>query len=190
MAGNTAAANLEGYIYVSQNAFYTAALTFVGQNLGARNMERVKKSGLLCLVVCCMTGAVMGFALRTFGEPLLNLYSPGNAEVIAHGMVRLRIIGSFYFLCGLMEVGCGIMRGLGQAVLPMIVSLIGSCAFRVVWVATVFEKVGTLQSLFYSYPISWVLTGAVHFICVFFTIRSIRRRMRTAESEEEPLPQE
>ena len=178
VAGNTAAGNLEGYIYVCQNALYTSALTFVGQNLGAKKPDRLKKSGLLCLAVVTVVGLSLGSLMVLFGRPLLSLYAPGNEEVLAAGMIRLRIIGFTYFLCGAMEVGCGILRGMGKAILPMIVSLLGSCVFRIVWILTVFAAFPTLECLFISYPISWLLTGAVHFVCVGFSLRGLKERWK------------
>lgn len=180
VAGNTAAANLEGYIYVCQNALYTAALTFVGQNLGAGKIDRLKKSGLLCLAVVCLVGITLGALMVAFGHPLLSLYAPGNNEVIAAGMIRLRMICLTYFLCGAMEIGCGILRGIGKAILPMVVSLLGSCAFRIVWIMTVFTQVRTLECLFISYPISWLATGAVHFLFVFFALRKLKKEQLVA----------
>ena len=139
VAGNTASANLEGYIYATQNALYQAALTFVGQNMGAKKLDRIKRTALWCLVCVTVIGVFISTLMYLFGEPLLSLYAPGNAAVIEKGMIRLRIVGLLHFICGIMEVGCGCVRGMGKSILPMIVSLIGACFSRVVWVFTVFQ---------------------------------------------------
>lgn len=176
VAGNAAAANLESYVYVIQNSLYHAALTFVGQNMGAKRLDRVKKSIFYCVAVVTVFGAVSGGLVYLFGKPLLSVYIPDNVSAIRAGITRLSIISISYFLCGIMEVGSGVMRGFGRSIAPMIVSLIGSCVFRVVWVLTVFESFRTLESLYVSYPISWIMTGFVHFVCCFLAYRTIKKR--------------
>jgi len=171
VAGNTAAANLEGYVYVIQNAFYQATVTFVGQNDGARKYDRLKKSALLCTILVTALGALFGNLVYAFGEPLLRVYIPDNAEAVGYGMIRLSFICVTYFLCGIMEVGSGIMRGMGKAVSPMLVSLVGSCALRIIWIYTVFALDHTPQTLFLSYPVTWVITASVHYIMSFFVLR-------------------
>ncbi len=171
VAGNTAALNLESYLYVAQNSLYQTSLTFVGQNAGAHRYDRIKRVVLYSAVVTVLLGFSLGTALFAFGEPLLGIFAPHNAEVVEKGMIRLSIISMTYFLCGLMEVGSGAMRGLGRSVTPMIVALIGSCLFRVVWVYTVFAAAPSLELLYISYPISWSLTTVAHFIFFFFTYR-------------------
>jgi Na+-driven multidrug efflux pump len=117
--------------------------------------------------------------MTLFGEQLLGLYAPGNAAVIEKGMVRLYIVGLTHFICGIMEVGCGCVRGIGKSILPMIVSLLGACVSRVIWVFTVFQLVPDeirQQTLYYSYPLSWVLTAAVHFLVFFIVLRKTKRK--------------
>ncbi len=176
VAGNTAGANIDGYIYATQNALYHTALTFVGQNLGARKFGRVRKSILWCVAVVAAVGIAMGCMMVTFGELLLRIFAPEGGAVVEAGMTRLSIMGTTYFLCGLMEVGCGALRGLGKSITPMIVSLVGSCVLRVVWIYTVFSAIPTLQCLYISYPISWVITATVHFVFCFVTLRRLERR--------------
>ena len=176
VAGNTAAANIDGYIYATQNALYHTALTFVGQNLGARRLDRVKKSFLSCLMVVSVVGIVVGGILMVFARQLLGLFIPENEGAIEAGLERLFIMASTYFLCGLMEVGCGTLRGLGKSISPMLISLLGSCLFRVIWIFTVFQLSPTMQTLYFSYPASWFLTAAVFFI---FCIIYIRREQRS-----------
>lgn len=173
VAGNTASSNLDGYIYASQNALYHTTLTFVGQNAGAKKYDRVKKSILWSVCVVTVVGLCVGGVMILFGKPLLGIFAPGNEPVVEEGMKRLSIMGATYFLCGLMEVGCGAMRGLGKSITPMIVSLLGSCVFRIVWIYTVFQLFPSLECLYLSYPISWILTAGTHF--VFCTVALKKR---------------
>lgn len=172
VAGNTAASNIDGYIYATQNALYHTALTFVGQNLGARNFDRLKRSIFACAGVVTGVGISIGAVALLFGRPLLSIFTDSTA-VIDAGMIRLTVMATTYFLCGLMEVGCGVMRGLGKSIPPMLVSLIGSCLFRIVWIFTVFAAFPTPIVLYISYPISWVLTALAHFIFCHRTYRAI-----------------
>ncbi len=173
VAGNTAASNLEGYVYTAQNAVSNAAMTFVGQNVGAKKYDRVKKSILICSGAVIAVGAVMGVIVTLLGPQLLSLYVTDNPAVISAGMRRLPWICVPYFLCGLMEVGSSSVRGMGKSILPTMVSLVGSCLFRIVWIATVFAYCNALpdfayalEVLYASYPISWFLTSAVHYVCI------------------------
>lgn len=176
VAGNTAASNLDSYVYATQNSLYHTALTFVGQNVGAHKYRRVRKCVLWCALVVTVVGLSVGSVLVIFGEPLLHIFVPEGGAVVEAGMVRLSIMGVFYFLCGLMEVGCGVMRGLGKSITPMIVSLLGSCVFRVAWIYTVFALFPTLEVLYISYPISWVLTAAVHFLFCFGILKKTEKK--------------
>ncbi|MBE6550707.1 MAG: MATE family efflux transporter [Ruminococcaceae bacterium] len=175
VAGATAASNLDGYVYVSQNALYHAALTFVGQNLGAKKYDRLIRVVVLCTVVVTVVGVLLGSGVCFFGETLLKIFIPENPEAIEYGMIRLAFVCGTYFLCGLMEVGSGVMRGMGKAVTPMIVSLLGSCALRIVWIYTVFAMYPTPEILYLSYPVTWIITSLAHYIMCFFTIRKSRR---------------
>ena len=175
MAGNTAAGNLEGFVFVAMNALHQAAISFTGQNYGARNFRRIGKIMGICLGLVLAVGLVLGNASYLFSGTLLKLYS-SDPEVIRFGVLRMSIICTFYCLCGMMDVMVGIMRGLGYAVMPMLVSLTGACAFRVVWIYTIFKHYTTLESLYWSYPISWGLTFAVHFVCFVVVYRKLLRK--------------
>jgi len=175
MAGNTAAGNLEGFVFVAMNALHQAAISFTGQNYGARNFRRIGKIMGICLGLVLAVGLVLGNASYLFSGTLLKLYS-SDPEVIRFGVLRMSIICTFYCLCGMMDVMVGIMRGLGYAVMPMLVSLTGACAFRVVWIYTIFKHYTTLESLYWSYPISWGLTFAVHFVCFVVVYRKLLQK--------------
>lgn len=162
MAGSTSASNLEGFVYTAMNSFYQTNLSFTSQNVGARKMERVHKILAICAGCVSVLGICMGGLVYLFGPQLLSIYST-DPEVIAYGMIRLSFVCLPYFLCGLMDVLVGSMRGLGFSILPMIVSLTGACGLRVLWIFTVFRWNHSLEALFISYPISWFITAATHF---------------------------
>ena len=175
MAGNTAGGNLDGFIYIALNSLYHAALTFTGQNVGAKKWKRLNRVLLNCSVVVLSIGLVMGFGIYIFGEQLLSIYAPGEPDVIAWGMIRLKYLATTYFLCGLMEVACGMLRGIGQSFASMVISLTGTCAMRVLWIYTVFALNPTMETLYLSYPVTWLITFAVDIICyIIFKNRLIR----------------
>ncbi len=181
VAGNTAASNLEGFVYIAMNSVYHTALTFVGQNVGAGKYHRIKKISLLCVGMVLCIGLVLGESVFLLGKYLLRIYvtEENSVAVIAAGLNRLSIICSTYFLCGLMDVACGILRGMGKAIQPMIVSLLGSCVFRIVWVKTVCPLYpDNILALYVSYPISWILTTSVQYIFCFYFYRRLTKRQR------------
>lgn len=169
MAGNTSSQNIEGFIYNAMNAIYQTNLSFTSQNFGGRKYRRINRITLTCLAVVTAVGLGMGLAAYGAGESLLGIYS-SDPEVIRYGLRRLAVFGTTYFLCGIMDTMVGSIRGLGYSVLPMCVSLAGACGFRVLWIFTVFQWNRTLETLYISYPASWILTGAVHILC-FLMIR-------------------
>lgn len=164
MAGNTAASNIEGFVYTAMNAFSQTIISFAGQNYGAQNYKNIKKLLFICQGMVMAVGLVLG-NLAYFGSGiLLRIYS-SDMEVISFGILRMSIICTTYCLCGMMDVMVGALRGMGYSVMPMFVSLTGACLFRVVWIYTIFRSYHTLKCLYLSYPISWTLTFAVHAIC-------------------------
>ncbi len=175
MAGNTAGSNIEGFVYTAMNAFHQAAISFSGQNYGARKYKRILRVLLICEGMVVVVGAVMGNVAYFFGGTLLQLYTTDPA-VIEYGILRMSIICVPYFLCGIMDVAVGVLRGMGYAIMPMLVSLTGACLFRVVWIYTIFQSIRTLECLYYSYPISWTLTFLVHFVCFAVVYKKLLRR--------------
>lgn len=173
MAGNSASANLEGFIYVAMNSLHHTALTFTGQNYGARQYQRTRQVLAKCLVLVCAVGIVLGVAVYLLRFPLLSIYAPGQPDVVAAGAIRCVIISLTYFTCGTMDVMVGGLRGLGYSVMPMIVSLLGACGLRIAWIAFIFPLDPTLQNLYMSYPISWVLTTMVHVACYLVVARRL-----------------
>ncbi len=175
MAGNTASANIEGFVYTSMNAVYQTALSFTSQNFGAKKFDRMTKTLLYCLGFVVFVGVVMGDGAVLLGRKLLGIYS-SDPEVIQYGMNRLRIISGTYFVCGIMDTMVGGLRGVGYSVIPMLVSLTGACAFRVVWIFTVFAMDRTLQTLYLSYPVSWAITFTAHVVCYVLIRRKLARK--------------
>ncbi len=166
MAGNAAASNLEGFVYTAMNSIHQADLTFASQNYGAGKKDRVKSVLWNCLGTVVVIGLGLGLLFMAFDRTLLSFYNQDPA-VIDFGVLRMHIILPTYFLCGMMDVMVGQLRGIGYSIMPMIVSLTGACLFRIVWIMTIFSmpQFHTLQMLYISYPVSWGLTFAIHMIC-------------------------
>jgi len=166
IAGSSAAASIEGFVWVSMNAFHQAALTFTGQNIGAKKYSRINKI-LFCAEGCAIVaGLGFGNLAFLFGRPLLSIYTDTTASIDA-GMVRLSIICTTYLLCGMMDTVVGSIRGMGYGVTPTIVSMLGACGLRLLWIATIFQipKFHTPEVLFTSYPVTWTITFLAHLIC-------------------------
>ena len=130
---------------------------------------------LICEGLVIAVGLIMGNGVYLFGGTLLKLYTT-DAEVIRYGILRMAYICIPYFLCGMMDVIVGALRGIGYSVMPMLVSLTGACLFRVVWIYTVFSRFRTLPCLYISYPISWGLTFAVHLICFMVVYKRLLKK--------------
>lgn len=177
MAGNGAASNIEGFVYVGMNAFYHSCLTFTSQNYGAKRNDRILKTLLSCQLLVIVTGLVLGLGSYYFGRPLLSIYADDPA-VIDAGMIRLSYIAKTYFLCGIMDVMVGSLRGLGYSIIPMIVSLCGACALRLVWIATIFQANPTLDTLYLSYPVSWTITASAHILTFVIAYIRIRKQFK------------
>jgi len=161
LSGHGAAGNLDALLHAVTGGFYTTATNYVGQNVGARNYRRVKKIYYTCMACMAPVVITIGLTFFIFAKPLLSLYITDSAEAISYGIVRLTYLGLPYFLLGLMDISTGAMRGLGYSLSPMFITLMGACGLRILWVYTVFEKFRTLESIYISYPISWIVTFAV-----------------------------
>lgn len=177
ISGNTAAANIEGFILAAFNAFYQANVAFTSQNYGAGRWENIRPIAVRCVLCSAATGLVLGVGAYLCGGTLLGLYSRSE-DVIAAGMVRLGFVALPYVLGALMDSVVGSIRGMGYAVLPMVVSLIGACGLRLVIIATIFQipRYHTVTTIYLSYPITWGLTFLAHLVCLYFALRRLRRR--------------
>ena len=180
--GSAASGNLEGFVYTAMNAVYQGAITVTSQNIGAKKVRRVKRILYSSLLAVFSIGVFMSAIVYGFRYPLLGLYglkggAEGGLEAIAleAALTRLKMVMIFYFLCGTMEVCSGVLRGMGRAVVSTVISLIGACLFRVVWLWTVFPVNPTLEVIFISYPISWLLTTATAFTVVQILLRKTTR---------------
>ena len=171
MSGNSASQNLEGFVYVTLNAFHQTAVNFIGQNVGALKFDRVKKVLWICLGCVTVVGLTVGTTVYALGETLLSIYITDSAEAISYGMLRLSCICNPYFICGLMDVTPGALRGVGESVAPMIISVLGVCGIRIGWIATIFQipAFHTPQSLYLSYAFSWGVT----FLCQLYVFLKV-----------------
>lgn len=174
VSGNSAGVNIEGFIYVSMNAWHHTTLSFTGQNYGAGKMDRVRKILAWGLLYVTLFGAGLGGIALLLRRPLLGIYT-SNAEAVAYGCVRIGVICKTYFLCGIMDVLVGELRGIGFSLLPTVVSLLGVCGLRITWIYTYFATHHTLATLYWSYPISWAVTAALHLL-VYLVWRQRRFR--------------
>ncbi|MBR6794991.1 MAG: MATE family efflux transporter [Clostridia bacterium] len=179
VAANTAASTLDGFVYTAQNAVYHGTLAFVGQNVGARKLDRVKKVFSCSLLLVTLIWAIFGGVEILFGRQMLDFYLGGNEKVIEHAVLRLTMLAATYFLCGYMEVFTGVMRGIGSSLVPMIITVVGVCGLRLVWIYLIFPipYFHNLQWLFASYPISWALTLAFQIVAYLIIMRRTREHM-------------
>ena len=170
VAGNTAAGNLDAYIYTTQNSLFLATQTFVAQHNGAQKFQRMKKVVLCCSGLVVVVGLLVGGFIYLLRDPFLRIYAPDNQSVVDAGAIRLTVMCATYFLCGLMEVGSGVLKGLGRAISSTLITLLGGCGLRIVWILTVFAYVKAaadpttaLFTLYLSYPVTWLMTAPVLF---------------------------
>ena len=166
VAGNTTASNLENYVYVAMNSIAQAAITFTGQNVGAGRYERIAKVARASLLAVFGIGAGLGGLLWLCKATLFHIYTDDEA-VMAAAAVRTGIIAPTYFLCGMMDTCVGLLRGMGSSVTPMVVSILGVCVLRILWIVFIFPLAPTLHTLYLSYPVSWIITLTIHVCCYF-----------------------
>ena len=173
MSGNAASGNIEGFVYVSINAFHQTAVNFTGQCTGAKKYKRAVKALWICLACVTVVGIVNGSLVNIFGKQLLSIYITDSAEAISAGIVRLAFISLPYFLCGLMDVTTGALRGMGSSVTPMIISILGICGLRIAWIFSVFqlERFHTPEVLYLSYAVSWTVTFIAQLIAFFISFK-------------------
>lgn len=179
VAGNSAASTIEGFIYMGMNAFYQATISFTSQNYGAKQYKRIHKILLVGELYAIMVGVIFGNLAVFFGDRLLGIYTKSQ-EAIEAGMLRLCIVCAPYALCGMMDVLVGALRGIGYSIMPMVVSLVGACGLRLLWIATVFQmpEYHTQQTIYMSYPITWTITMLVHAICFGLAYKKIMKKSK------------
>lgn len=180
MAGNTAAGNLEGFVYMGMNSIYQTSLSFTSQNMGAKQYDRVKKIFWTCVGVVIGVGLFLGVGAWLFGDKLLRLYT-SEPEVIKYGVERLGVVSATYFLCGIMDTMVGGLRGMGYSITPMVVSLTAVCIFRMIWIATIFQSIHTPVILYLSYPVSWIFAAIGHYINYLYAMKKLKK-LQAAET--------
>lgn len=184
VAGNSAAGNIEGFVYVGMNAFYQSAISFIGQNMGAKKYERIWRilgTALLCVTVA---GLVLGVGAWGIRDTLLSIYS-SSPDVIAAGAVRMTYLSLPYFICGIMDVLVGALRGIGYSFAPMIVSVVGVCGLRLMWIATICKlpAFSDPAGIYLSYPVSWIITLSAHFVCFVWAMKRVKKRAQLEETQ-------
>ena len=175
MAGSAAASNVGSFYYVAINSFYQASVTFISQNFGANNLKRIPK-----IIRCCFIGEVFVWVIEILvtlfaGEFWVGIYAPGNAEAVIMGVKRLMIIGCTYGICGFMEVMSGALRGIGYSFTSMVSSVAGVCGVRILWIFTVFRAFKSFETLYSCYPVSWLITLALHSALFVVAFNRIKR---------------
>lgn len=180
MAAYAATNSIQGFLYTVCNAFYNAALTFTSQNVGAGKWDRVKRVLLINLGFVCLCGISVGVLCFVFARPLLGIYIKDPA-IIEIGITCSMYIALPVFLCGVMEVVMGGVRGMGYATVTMLVATFGTCGTRILWVATIFNKFRTIESLFSVYAVSWLVTIIAHTtcFCIIYTMRKRKAQLNT-----------
>ena len=173
MSGNAAASNIEGFAYVTMNAFHQTALNFTGQNVGAGQYKRVSRIAGICLASVAVVGFTVGGLMYLFAPQLLSIYITDSPEAIVHGVNRMAYLVIPYFLLGLQDVTTGVLRGLGASLAPMLISVLCVCGLRIAWVSTVFQmpQFHTPDWLFVSYPISWAVAFVAQLVLYFIVYR-------------------
>ncbi len=170
MSGNAVSQNIEGFVSISINASAQAAMTFTSQNLGAKKHERIRPIFYNALILATIIWAFIGGLIFLARLPIMSLYT-NSSDVVSFALIRFFIMTPGYIIGGFMDVSTCSLRGLGCSMPPMIVTVLGVCVLRVAWIYTVFEQVGTLESIYISYPISWVITFGVNTVLYFVLSR-------------------
>ena len=173
IAGHTAASNIQGYVYTVMNSTAQSSMNFTGQHVGAQKWKRLKTVVLWHYGLVFTFGITIGWTMYLLGRPLLNIFTPGNTAAIEVGMINLAMIGLTYFICGGLDVGSYTMRGFGKSLAPTIISLMGACVLRIVWIYAVFYPFypDNLTVLYLSYPITWLITSVIYIPCIIHEFR-------------------
>lgn len=187
MAGYTAANNILGFLYVSVNAVTQACMSFTSQNYGVGKYKRMDRVLINCLILSVVISGVLGCGFYAFGTEILKVYTE-DPKVIQCGLEILSMTTVTYFLCGIMDLFPGALRGMGRSGVPMILSIIGTVGTRIVWIFMLFPQHRSLEFLFISYPASWLLTIVMQVICFYFVRKQVHakgreRMMREAQAK-------
>lgn len=166
MAGNAAGSNIELFVWVFMCGFEQVGMSYISQNLGANNRKRVDQSFNLSMICTTITGIVLGLLVSFFARFFISLYT-ADVQAADQGIIRMHIILTTYFLCGIMDCLTANIRGFGSSLAPSIISIFGACILRIVWIFTVFQipQFHTLFCLFLAYPLSWTITSLMLAVC-------------------------
>ena len=181
MAGYTAANNLFGFLYVSTNSITQACMSFTSQNYGVGKWKRMDRVLFDCIFLSVVVMVTLGGGMYFFGPEVLKIYTT-NPRVISCGMEVLTYTTLTYFLCGIMDLLPGALRGMGYSSVPMILSIIGTVGTRIVWIFGIFPNHRSLDILFISYPVSWMITIVLQVICFYFVRRKVHARPGVSET--------
>lgn len=176
VSGHVAAQNADSLVYDVMAAFYTACGSFIGQNYGAGKMDRVWKAYRISFLYAFFSGILLGSGIALFGESFMRLFTK-DYEVIQAGLFRLHIMGFAYGFSVLVDGNLAASRGLGRGVMPTGILLVGVCAFRILWILTVFACFETLVSLYLLFPASWAITGIAEYIYFKRSYQKARQRI-------------
>lgn len=177
IAGSAAGSNIEGFVYTAMNAFYQATVTSVSQNYGAKDEHRINRTILISIASVSVVGIVLGVLTVIFAQPLLSIYITDSQESMEFAFKRMVATGLPYFLCGIMEVLTGSLRGLGYSAITAVNSFIGACGFRIFWVFAVLPFNRTAEVLFLCWPMSWLVVIIMHVVCLMIVKKRAMRRM-------------
>ena len=181
MAGYTAANNIFGFLFVSVNSITQACMSFTSQNYGAGKKKRMDRVLVDCMILSVIVAVTLGGGANLFGSQLLHIYTT-EADVIACGTEILLYTTLTYFLCGIMDLIPGALRGMGHSAVPMILSIIGTVGTRIFWIYGVFPMHRSLMVLFLSYPASWTITILLQAVCFYFVRKKVHSTMPQEET--------
>ena len=194
MAAGTAVNTYEGLMWVTLSSFNSAATTFVSQNYGAANMKRAKKAMKYSIMITAGIGIVMGLTMFLCGDLLMSVFIHGNPEALQFARERYMVTFPIYFLAGIMSMLPGVIRGFGSSLPPSIISLVGACGIRIVWVYTVFKAYHHMSVLFLVHPVTWIITNIALTINLIIVYKHAKKKMEkwrsVKETAEEPVLQE
>ncbi len=173
MAGCTADTDIEHFVYFAMNAFHHTVISFTAQNYGAKKYSRMRKAFFLCLALEIAVGVVSGWSVYLLGDKIVSIFNK-EPEVIEYALQRMCVVATTYFLCGMQEIAVGYLRGIGKSLSPMLISFVGVCGVRILWIYTVFPYHKNLTALFLSYPISWAVAFIGLLIVCFIYNRKLR----------------
>ena len=176
--GFSASSSLENFVYIAMHSVYSVALTFIGQSVGAQKYKNVKKLTIYSVLLVAVIGISTGGVVLIFNKPLLGLYISKSDVAMSAALTRLFIIIPTYSLCGIMDVMCATLRSLDRSMTSMVISLTCTCGLRILWINTVFKYFQTAPSLFFSYPVSWIVSSAIHVVFILLTVKKLIKKQK------------